>query len=103
MLNAPKPNKEESAVMSRWEKILGTVYRLITQSFSQEDCRVLAKVFHGNMAANLERLELIIKHLKLIRKAMLHNTFQKEAARKGVEDDAEILETPKDRGNLGGQ
>jgi len=81
MFNVPKPNKEESEVMSRWEKILGTVYRLITQSFSKEDCRVLAKVCHGNMAANLERLELIIKHLKLIRKAMLNNIFQQEAAR----------------------
>ena len=57
------------------------VTRLSTKSFSPEDCRVLAKVHQGNTQVNLEKIDLIVKHLNLIKKAMLESASRQEAAR----------------------
>ena len=72
------PNKEELEVVRRWEKALDAVTRLIVKSFSPEDCRVLAKVVEGNAQANLMKIDLIVKHLSLIRKALLENASRQE-------------------------
>jgi hypothetical protein len=38
-------------------------------------------VYHGNTQVNLEKIDLIIRHLNLIKKAMLENASRQEAAR----------------------
>ena len=75
------PKKEHLETANRWERVLNAVTRLICKSFSPEDCRVLAKVYHGNTQVNLEKIDLIIKHLNLIKKAMLEAASRQEAAR----------------------
>jgi len=75
------PKKEEVELMTMWERILNAVAKLISKSFSPEDCRVLARVCHGNTRANLEKIDLIMKHLNEIKKAMLENAGRQEAIR----------------------
>jgi ParB family chromosome partitioning protein len=74
------PKKEDLEVVSRWEKVLDAVTGLIVKSFSPEDCRVLAKVYQGNTHVNLEKIELIIKHLNLVKKAMLESASRQEVS-----------------------
>jgi hypothetical protein len=74
-----QPKKEHLEVLNRWERVLDAVTRLICKSFSPEDCRVLAKVCHGNTQLNLDKIDLIIRHLNLIKKAMLENASRQEA------------------------
>jgi len=74
------PKKEDLEVVSRWEKVLDAVTGLIVKSFSPEDCRVLAKVYQGNTHVNLERIDLIIKHLNLVKKAMLESASRQEVS-----------------------
>jgi len=76
-----QPKKEHQEVLNRWERVLNAVTRLICKSFSPEDCRVLAKVHQGNTHVNLEKIEMIIKHLNLMKKAMLENASRQEATR----------------------
>jgi ParB family chromosome partitioning protein len=72
------PKKQDLEVVSRWEKVLDAVTGLIVKSFSPDDCRVLAKVYQGNTHVNLEKIDLIIKHLNLVKKAMLENASRQE-------------------------
>ena len=72
------PKKEDLEIISRWEKNLEAVTGLICKSFSQNDCRVLAKVLQGNASVNIMKVDLIIRHLNLIKKAMLENASKQE-------------------------
>ncbi len=74
------PNKEDLETISRWEKALDAVTGLIVKSFSPEDCKVLARVLNGNSAVNLQKIDLIINHLNLIKKALLDNVSRQEVA-----------------------
>ncbi|MDI6852979.1 MAG: ParB/RepB/Spo0J family partition protein [Deltaproteobacteria bacterium] len=74
------PKKEDLEVVSRWEKVLDAVTSLIVKSFSPDDCRVLAKVYQGNTHVNLEKIEMIIKHLNLVKKAMLESASRQEVS-----------------------
>ena len=53
---------------------------LIMKSFSPDDCRILGKVMNGNAGINVEKIDLIVKHLNLIKKAMLDNASRQEVA-----------------------
>jgi len=75
------PTKEHLEVAGRWERVLEAVTRLITQSFSPDDCRVLSRVCQGDVRGNLARIDLIMKHLHEIKKAMLEAASRQEAAR----------------------
>jgi hypothetical protein len=48
------------------------------KSFSPEDCKVLARVCQGNAQVNLIKIDLIVKHLNQVKKAMLENTSRQE-------------------------
>ena len=72
------PKKEDLEVVRRWEKALDAVTGLIVKSFSPDDCRVLTKVVEGNAQANLMKIDHIIKHLNLIKKALLENASREE-------------------------
>jgi ParB family chromosome partitioning protein len=76
-----QPKKDHLEVANRWERVLNAVTRLICKSFSPEDCRVLARVCQGDIQLNLTRLDLIMKHLSEIKKAMLEAASRQEAAR----------------------
>jgi len=75
------PRKEDLQVVSRWEKVLDAVTGLIVKSFSQDDCQVLAKVYQGNTQVNLEKIDLIVRHLNLVKKAMLESASRQEVSR----------------------
>jgi ParB family chromosome partitioning protein len=72
------PKKEDLEVVARWEKSLDAVTGLIVKSFSPDDCRVLATVMQGNVQVNIMKIDLIIKHLNMIKKAMLENSSRQE-------------------------
>jgi ParB family chromosome partitioning protein len=74
------PKKEDLETVSRWEKALDAVTGLVVRSFSPDDCQVLARVLNGNSAVNLQKIDLIINHLHLIRKALLDNVSRQEVA-----------------------
>lgn len=74
------PKKADLEVVSRWEKALDAVTGLIVKSFSPEDCRVLARVVQGNAQVNLLKIDLIIKHLNMVKKAMMENASRQEVA-----------------------
>jgi hypothetical protein len=74
------PKKEDLETVSRWEKALDAVTSLVVRSFSPDDCQVLARVLNGNSAVNLQKIDLIINHLNLIKKALLDNVSRQEVA-----------------------
>jgi ParB family chromosome partitioning protein len=72
------PKKEDLETVSRWEKALDAVTGLVVKSFGPDDCNVLARVMNGNSAKNLEKINLIIRHLNLIKKTLLENASKQE-------------------------
>jgi ParB/RepB/Spo0J family partition protein len=74
------PRKEDLETVCRWEKTLDAVTGLVVKSFSPDDCRVLVQVMNGNSAVNLQKIDLIIHHLNLIKKALLDNVSRQEVA-----------------------
>ena len=74
------PKKEDLETVSRWEKVLDAVTGLVVKSFSPDDCRVLAKVMSGNSAVNIQKIDMVITHLNLIKKALLDNASRQEVA-----------------------
>jgi hypothetical protein len=72
------PKQQDLEIINRWEKTLDAVTGLIVKSFSPEDCKVLARVCQGNAQVNLMKIDLIIKHLNQIKKAMLENASRQE-------------------------
>ena len=74
------PKKEDLETINRWEKVLDAVTGLVVRSFGQDDCKVLAKVLNGNSAVNVQKIDLVIRHLNQIKKAMLENSSRQEAA-----------------------
>ena len=79
------PKKEDLEVVARWEKSLDAVTGLIVKSFSPDDCRVLATVMQGNVQVNIMKIDLIIKHLNMIKKAMLENSSRQEVVKMSQE------------------
>ncbi len=73
-----RPRKEDMEVMSRCEKALDDIAALVTKSFFGSDCRVLSRAANGNAGANIEKIDLIIKHLTMIKKAMLESASRQE-------------------------
>lgn len=74
------PKKEDLEIIGRWQRTLDSVSGLVMKSFSPDDCRVLATVMNGNTAVNIEKIDLIIKHLNLMKKAMLENLSRQEVS-----------------------
>jgi ParB/RepB/Spo0J family partition protein len=74
------PKKEDLETVSRWEKVLDAVTGLVVKSFSPDDCHVLAKVMNGNSAVNIQKIDMVITHLNLIKKALLDNASRQEVA-----------------------
>ena len=59
--------EKQAEVVTRWEKSLEAVSRLICSSFSPRDCEILARVFQGDTELNLMKIDLLIGHLKMIK------------------------------------
>ena len=72
------PKKQDLEIVNRWEKTLDAVTSLIVKSFSPEDCKVLARVCQGNAQVNLIKIDMIIRHLHQVKKAMLENASRQE-------------------------
>jgi hypothetical protein len=74
------PKKEDLEKVSHWEKALDAITGLVVKSFSPDDCRVLTRVLNGNSAVNIQKIDMIISHLNLIKKALLDNVSRQEVA-----------------------
>jgi ParB family chromosome partitioning protein len=71
--------EKKAAVVSRWEKSLEAVSKLICSSFSSRDCEILSKVFEGDSELNIAKIDLVVNHLKMIKTALQENLSARAA------------------------
>ena len=71
--------EKQANIVTRWEKSLEAVSKLICSSFSTKDCEILAKVFKGDTEMNITKIDLVVGHLKMIKEAMLENLSARQA------------------------
>lgn len=78
LFDMPTPEKQ-TEVVSRWERSLEAVSRLVGSSFSSRDCEILAKVYRGDTELNITKIDLVIGHLNMVKAAMLDNLSARQA------------------------
>jgi ParB/RepB/Spo0J family partition protein len=78
------PDPKQQEVRAKYDKMLESVLGLVNKSFDQEDLSVLKVALQGNVSLNIERIELIIKHLNKIKKALVENQATQQALGKEV-------------------
>jgi ParB family chromosome partitioning protein len=71
--------EKKAAVVSRWDKSLEAVTKLICSSFSSRDCEILNKVFEGDSELNIAKIDLVTNHLKMIKTALQENLSARAA------------------------
>ena len=71
--------EKKATIVSRWEKSLEAITKLICSSFSSRDCEILSKVFQGDTELNIAKIDLVMGHLKMIKGALQENLSVREA------------------------
>ena len=71
--------EKERAVLTSYELAIDKLAAFLNRSFKDNELLVLKKVLAGNSSENIEKLDLIIKDLQKIRKALLIDSLQQEA------------------------
>jgi len=66
----PPPDPKAKEIHAKYTRMLDKIGELLRRSFDSEDLTVLRRALEGDVAGNLERLDLIVDHLARIRKAM---------------------------------
>ena len=86
LFELPVLNEEEQDAKTSFERTMERVTRLLKAAFKENELVVLRKVLAGNRDENIERIELMIRDLNKIRKALVQDKVATEAARelKGV-------------------
>lgn len=72
------PDPKEQEVRTKYDRMLAGVLRLVEGSFDADDLGILKKALQGQVGLNIERIDMVIKHLNKIKKAMVeaHATQQ---------------------------
>jgi hypothetical protein len=65
------PTHEEVEVKGRYDRMIESLYRMVSGSFSTKDLKILRSVLGSNLSLNIERIDFIIEQLRKIRNAML--------------------------------
>jgi len=83
-LFALEPRTErDRAVLRKYDRMLEQIERLVRRSVDDEDLTILRRVLDGNTKANVERLDLIVRHLGQIRRALVDQTAAELVHTKG--------------------
>jgi ParB family chromosome partitioning protein len=72
------PDPKQQEVRAKYDRMLEGVLRLVERSFDAEDMSVLKTALQGNVALNVERIDLIIKHLNKIKRALVEAQSHQE-------------------------
>jgi ParB family transcriptional regulator, chromosome partitioning protein len=75
------PKEKDREIITKWDKALESVSKLICNSFSSKDCQVLSKIFNGDAELNITKIDLIVNHLKMVKSALQENLSRQEAYR----------------------
>ncbi|WP_449246646.1 ParB/RepB/Spo0J family partition protein [Desulfarculus baarsii] len=65
------PDPKHQEVRAKYDKLLDSVLGLINRSFDADDLSVLRVALQGNLALNIERIDMIVKHLGRVKKALV--------------------------------
>ena len=71
--------EKERAVLTSYELAIDKLVAFLNRSFKDNELLVLKKVLAGNRSENIEKIDLIIKDLQKIRKALVIDSLQQEA------------------------
>ena len=83
------PDPKQQEVRAKYDRMLEGVLRLVERSFDAEDMSVLKTALQGNVALNVERIDLIIKHLNKIKRALVEAQSHQEVL-EGVDGNATL-------------
>lgn len=76
-----EPTEQEKKVLSKYDRLVGAILKLVENSLNGEDLSLLKTVLASNLSLNIDRLELIIKHLHKIKAAMVEAQGAQEVLR----------------------
>ena len=71
--------EKERAVLTSYELAIDKLVAFLNRSFKDNELLVLKKVLAGNRSENIAKIDLIIKDLQKIRKALVIDSLQQEA------------------------
>jgi ParB family chromosome partitioning protein len=76
-----EPSEREKEVLCKYDRLVGAILKLVESSLNNEDLSLLKTVLASNLSLNIERLELITKHLHKIKGAMVEAQGAQEVLR----------------------
>jgi ParB family chromosome partitioning protein len=76
-----EPTEQERKVLNKYDRIVGAILKLVENSLNSEDLSLLKTVLASNLSLNIDRLDLIIKHLHKIKAAMVEAQGAQEVLR----------------------
>ncbi|MFH1058374.1 MAG: ParB/RepB/Spo0J family partition protein [Pseudomonadota bacterium] len=76
-----EPTEHERKVLSKYDRLVGAILKLVENSLNGEDLSLLKTVLASNLSLNIDRLDLIIKHLHKIKAAMVEAQGAQEVLR----------------------
>jgi len=79
MFAVKEVTREEQKTLTRLEKMLEQVIRLVGESVKDNELVALRKMRRGNLDLNIQRIELLTQHLGKLKKALTTVVMQQEA------------------------
>ena len=79
MFTLAEVSSEERETLSRLEKMLEQVAKVVSESFHENELVALRKMRRGNLDLNIQRLDLLTLHLGKIKKALTTAAMQHDA------------------------
>ena len=76
LFDVPEITAAEKKALTSYEKMIEKCMEVVRKAYDDNDLVVLKKVTRGNIQINLDRLDLIVKGLARIRKALTENIMQ---------------------------
>ncbi|MFH1059082.1 MAG: ParB/RepB/Spo0J family partition protein [Pseudomonadota bacterium] len=76
-----EPTEHERKVLGKYDRLVGAILKLVENSLNGEDLSLLKTVLASNLSLNIDRLDLIIKHLHKIKSAMVEAQGAQEVLR----------------------
>lgn len=76
LFDVPEITAAEKKALTSYEKMIEKCMEVVRKAYNDNDLVVLKKVTRGNIQINLDRLDLIVKGLAKIRKALTENIMQ---------------------------
>jgi ParB family transcriptional regulator, chromosome partitioning protein len=79
LFEVPAMTEQEEAALTSYERMIERCVEVVRKAYDDNDLVVLKKVTRANIQTNLDRIDLIMKGLTKIRKALTENVMQQTA------------------------